>query len=155
MTNYKQLWDKILKDINDDDIVLEIKISNTDIQDWNNILNLIYENFSMLIDFDNTSINLDEIKNLSLNYFPSSENDVMKYLTLNFKYFNLILTLYDLEQIEFFTDSVIKLKIDDIKSLFLFCESISESLSKNIGIYCEGYREYSILYNSKTSSWTY
>lgn len=102
MTNYKQLWSKIIEDLNNDDIVLEIKILNTNIQDWKNLLKILHENFANIIFQNNFSINLDEIDRLSIDDFPQADDDIMKCLSLDFTFFNLTLSLYILEEIEFF-----------------------------------------------------
>lgn len=154
MTNYKQLWDKIVKDLNNDDIVLEIKILNTDIQDWRNIFKILYEKYFNIIFDSNISVKLNEIDKLNINIFPQSDNDTMESLSLNFRHFNLTLSLYILEEIEFFSDSIITLNSNNMESLFSFCEIISLDLSKNMYIYCEGSDYPSIYYNPNNKLWS-
>lgn len=150
MKNYKLLWNKILTDLNNDDIVLEIKILKTNIQDWNNLLNIIYTDFYNIIDYDNIC---GKTCVLDIDDFSKTENDIMKYMVLDFSFFKLTLSLYTIEVIEFFSDSVVVLKTDNVKPLFLFCETISNRISRNIYVYCEGYNQYSIFYNPSAKAW--
>jgi len=152
MTNYKQLWNKINEDLDNDDIVLEVKILNTNVEDWKNILKILYEKFLNQIFNNNISIGINEINS---NSFPKSDNDIIESLSLSFNYFNLTLSLYILEEIEFFSDSVIRLNANNIKPLFLFCEVISCDLSKNVYIFCESYNHPSLCYNYNNKLWEY
>lgn len=58
--------DKIIKDLDNDDIVLEIKILNTNIQDWINLLEILHRNFANII----FQKNFNEIDRLNVDYFP-------------------------------------------------------------------------------------
>ncbi|WBV55720.1 hypothetical protein PFY10_15975 [Chryseobacterium daecheongense] len=149
MTNYKQLWNKIIKDLDNDDIVIEVKVLNTRIQDWKNLLKFLHDRFSNIIFDDNIS------SEINANSFPKSDNDTIKSLSLSFNYFNLTLSLYTIEEIEFFSDSVIKLNANNIEPLFSFCEMVSHTLSKNIYIYCEASDHRSLYYNHYNKLWEY
>ena len=149
MINYKQLWDKIIKDLDNDDIVLEIKILNTNIQDWINLLEILHKNFANII----FQKNFNEIDRLNIDDFPQSGDDIMKCLSLDFTFFNLTLSLYVVEEIEFFSNSIITLEADKTESLFVFCETISNYLSKDIYIFCEASNNYSLFYDPNRNVW--
>jgi len=153
MTDYKLLWNKIFKDLNNDDIVLEIKILDTNIEDWENTLILLNNKFSTIINNDKTSIDISQTYNLDVHSFPKTEKDTIENISLSFNHFDLTLTLYTIEEIEFFSDSVVKLKAEEMSSLFAFCEEISNNLLKNIYIYCEGYEKYSAYFNPDNKMW--
>ncbi|WP_284460874.1 hypothetical protein [Chryseobacterium sp.] len=149
MTSYKRLWDEIINDLDNDDIVLEIRILNTNIQDWKNLLKILHRNFANII----FQKNFNEIDRLNVDDFPQSDDDIMKCLSLNFTFFNLTLSLYVLEEIEFFSNSIITLEADKTEYLFVFCETISNYLSKDIYIFCEASNNYSLFFDSNSNVW--
>ncbi|WP_312922872.1 hypothetical protein [Empedobacter brevis] len=131
MDTYKKVWRKIIQDLENDDIIIEINIENIILKDWNTILSLIKNYYN-----SNITICIP----ISLADFPKLDKDDIQSVKINFKRFEINLDLFDPIKMNFYTDSIINLTVEDILPLFRFCEDISNSIEKKIYIYCEGYK---------------
>lgn len=149
MDTYNKLWDKILIDLDGDDIVLEIKIFDTVVDDWKIMIDVLKKNFSDSIRFVN--FNLDT--HLSDSVFEDSINNNLKSIIVDLEGVSCIFTIIEADEIEFFTSSVVNLDYNQINQLFSLSEKISNELNKELYIYCEAYPKPSVKY-FKENGWT-
>lgn len=137
----------MLDDLEGDDIVIESKYFSTNINDWNMVIRYLMKNYDKNI---LSTINESDFLNterIEEDFFSSSPNHIMNGIIFDFNYFKLNLTFYLLNEIEFFTTSVVNLSFSEIKPFFKLIEELSNVLNKNAYFFIENSNQSSIEYN--------
>ncbi len=138
------IWKKVIEDMEDEDVVLELKVLDTKINDYNKLLKFVLRhltNFDYL--FEGKSENLPE--SITGKYFESEKTRELKInLSDNL---NVYCGFNEEEQIEFFTDSVLRLKAEESTPLFEFVEDLGNILDKDVSVFVEAYPRPSFKYD--------
>jgi len=139
---YVELKHHIIEKLHDDDIVLDIKILNISILDWNILLDYLSRKDN--VDFFYASLKKAMPINVNQKFF---EDENVKLITISLNSLEINLPFFDFDEIEFYTGSVINMDEKDFFYLFEFVKEISEVIKKNVSIYIENMPNAIIKYN--------
>lgn len=128
-------WNIIRQDLEGGDLVMDIRIHNTTLNDWKFILSFIQKNWKGEILNQRHTKSLFET--LSIDNFSKSEEDILQTIVLEYQEIKLMLPLFEVEEIEFFTNDVYDVNFESIEVIFNFFKQLSIGLEKEIKIYVE------------------
>lgn len=144
--NIELIWNKLINDLDGDDIVLEIKILSTTIGDYNNLLRSLSAFYTFPIKY--TLGGKNEILPLMIDdkFF---DDDRIKDLKIDLGKITLTNSFFEINEIEFYTNSVLNLNIRDVVTLFAFIEWLGEIIKREVLIFIESWTTPSVSYDFK------
>ena len=142
---------RIIEDLEGEDIVLEMKMLNADIHLYNSLLNFFIKNTRYNVEYASGTLKEELPIKIDKSYFMS---DYVKDLTITFES-NLSVTcgFNEVDFIEFFTNSILRLKPQEFEPLFEFIEKLGDHLKENIYLYVEGCSYPTASFDSFTKNW--
>lgn len=144
--NIGLIWSKLITDLDEEDIVLEVKLLNTTIEDYNKLLKHIknFHAFPMEYTYGGKKQMIPQSIN---NIF--FDDDSAKELKVNLGRLTISNSFFESNEIEFYTDSVLNLNSQDVVNFFSFIEWIGEVMEMKVLIFIQSYRSPSVTYNFK------
>lgn len=134
MNTNEVLYNKVKIGLEGDDIILEIKIFNTQIEDWNQFIRTVKGKYTI------ESFGVKKIPPTGIideSFFPLPPDYEFSGIKVYFEYFRISIEFYEIETIEIFTDSVVRLSMEELSPLFEFIEYVGNNTNKDIEVYVE------------------
>jgi hypothetical protein len=128
------LYSKVKAGLEGDDIILEIKILNTRIEDWNQFIQIVKGKYAIKC-FGVKTIPKNGI--IDESFFPQPPDYENNEFKIYFSAFRLLIIFYEVDTIEIFTDSVVRLSLEELSPLFEFIEYLGSNMKKDIPVYVE------------------
>lgn len=132
-------WAEIIRDMEGDDIILEIKVSNADLEMQNALLKFLrIKKYNVKYFFAGLETHLPST--VTLESFSSVES---KKLVIDLQTCKLHFYFNDSHEMEFYTDSVLNLNYIEATPIFNFINQLGWYVNSKIHLYIESYPKHS------------
>lgn len=140
----KMIWSKLINDLDNDDIVLEIKVSGTTVDDYNKLLKaLTYTSDIFSLDYFYAGEKERLPAFIEDNFF---NEESIREIKINLKNIILSNAFFEADEIEFYTNSVLKLSYQESSDLFDFIEWLGKFIDRKVSIFVESNSKPSLSY---------
>ena len=141
-------WAEIIRDMEGDDIVLEMRVVNADLEKQNALLKFLRDkHYNVKYFYAGQEMSLPSTVDVEIFLSDKSKEVVIDLLTCKlYYYFNAV------DEMEFYTDSVIGLNDREAAPLFEFIHQLGSFIHSKIHLYIESYPKYSYAFDPNKSN---
>lgn len=137
------IWSDIQASMEGDDIILEIRVLEVDLKTQNSFLEFLYkQSYNVKYFFAGVQSNLPSMIENDAFLGESSGEFIIDLGTCELRYY-----LNSMDEMEFYTNSVIQLNDSEIISLFEFIHKLGEFIQRRIALYIESYPEHNYVFD--------
>ncbi|MCD9019640.1 hypothetical protein [Parachryseolinea silvisoli] len=136
-------WAEIIRDMEGDDIVLEVRVEDVNMDKQNAFFNFLHiKNYNARYFYAGNETKLPSAVDSEAFLNGESKEVIVDLLTCELHYY-----LNSVEEMEFYTNSIIHLNHDEAAPLFDFMQELGRFINSRISLYIESYPKPSYVFD--------